>query len=187
MSPPCLVHWLYSPCPRANNKIHLITSLIWPKNSSSWVGLSWARDNFLGSGHGVQWVQCITVASFVYLTFSSVNRVFIGFPGLGSHFRLGEQKDTPGPLFQVFLTYSILVLRSQIRVWGRRRRESLLQKGSFSVAAALVCWVADHPHRRPRFGFSLSLSTRILQHGNLYFFFSFFISLLILFLFYFCL
>lgn len=150
-------------------------------------GLSWARDNFLGSGHGVQWVQCITVASFVYLTFSSVNRVFIGFPGLGSHFRLGERKDTPDPLFQFFLTYSILVLRSQIRVWGRRRRESLLQKGSFSVAAALVCWVADHPHRRPRFGFSLSLSTRILQHGNLYFFFSFFISLLILFLFYFCL
>ncbi len=136
-------------------------------------GLSWARDNFLGSGHGVQWVQCITVASSVYLTFSGVNRVFIGYPGLGSHFRLGERKDTPGPLFQVFLTYSILVLRSQIRVWGRTRRESILQKGSFFVAAALVCWVADHPHRRLRFAFSLSLSTRGFQHGNLYFSFSF--------------
>lgn len=40
-------------------------------------GLSWAWDNFLGSGHGLQWVQCIAVASFVYLTFSSVNRVFL--------------------------------------------------------------------------------------------------------------
>jgi hypothetical protein len=63
-----------------------------------------------------EFIIILTVASFVYLTFSSVNRVFIGYPGLGSHFRLGERKDTPGPLFQVFLTYSILVLRSQIRV-----------------------------------------------------------------------
>jgi hypothetical protein len=43
-----------------------------------------------------------------------------------------------------------------------------------------VCRVADHPRRRPRFAFSLSLSTRIVQHGNLYFSFSFFSSLLIL-------
>ncbi len=149
-------------------------------------GLSWARDNILGSGHGLQWVQCITVASFVYLTISSVNRVFIGYSGLGSRFRLGERKDTPGPLFQVFLTYSILVLRSQIRVWGRRRRESLLQAGSFSFAAALVYWVADHPHRRPRFAF-LSLS-RLAFFSMVIstFSFSFFISLLIIFLFFVC-